>query len=35
MAAAPRMNPVEAALCRIAGDLDAAGKRWALIGGRG
>ncbi|MBI4954254.1 MAG: nucleotidyl transferase AbiEii/AbiGii toxin family protein [Myxococcales bacterium] len=27
------MNPVEAALIRIAGELEAAGKRWALVGG--
>jgi Nucleotidyl transferase AbiEii toxin, Type IV TA system len=33
MAAEARLNPVEAALRRIAGDLHAAGKRWALIGG--
>jgi hypothetical protein len=33
MAAPARLNPVEAALTRIACELQAAGKRWALIGG--
>jgi predicted nucleotidyltransferase len=33
MAAPGRLNPVEAALGRISRDLEAAGKRWALIGG--
>jgi hypothetical protein len=33
VAASSRLNPLEATLGRIARDLDAAGRRWALIGG--